>query len=232
MIHKNPPKCNQNPKSPDCKVVYSIPANVDKFVAAGSGGLDDPWGLAFDAEGYLYVSDTARNEIMKCDQSGRPVGSASNATWAHTLSEPYGLVWHNSTLYVASFNGVEIFDTSGNSLGYYGHASSNPPPLISRVVLAHDLAFEEGGRMYVSVVWPHKIFTYIAPNGAFSSEVSTLNAGLQNVNGLLWNQTSGILLAAGDDPGRVVRLSDPTPGTHTHTHHSHTPKFVQGVSRL
>ena len=30
MIHKNPPKCNQNPQSSDCKVVYSIPANVDK----------------------------------------------------------------------------------------------------------------------------------------------------------------------------------------------------------
>ena len=184
---------------------------VDNFVAASSGGLASPWGLAFGPDDHLYVSDTSTNSIMRYNQSGAPAGvSSSNATWARTLSEPYGIVWHNSTLYVSSYYGVERFNSTGTSLGYYGDASYNPPPGQTRVFLSYDTALGTDDMMYVSVIWPSRILVYSASDGTFNQTLSTTSTGLQYINGLAWDPVEDALLAAGDDPGRVVRFGTPS----------------------
>jgi len=57
--------------------------------------FDHPTGLAADAEGNLYVSDTFNGAVRRIT----PEGGVS--TVAQGLSEPTGLCWHNGVLYIA-----------------------------------------------------------------------------------------------------------------------------------
>ena len=176
------------------------------FVSNHAGGLGDPWGLTFDASGYLYVSDTTHNKIMRYDSSGSPAGASStDATWTATLSEPYGMVWHNDYLYVSSYSGVERFDSSGTSQGYFGHATNNPPPNISRLFVSYDVAMGNDGFMYASVLYPYKVFKYTQSDGTYSATVSMNTANILYTRGLLWDSSS--LIASGDDAGKVVKLN-------------------------
>ena len=43
----------------------STGAFIDTFVAPGSGGLDDPEGLAFGPDGHLYVSSFDSDEVLR-----------------------------------------------------------------------------------------------------------------------------------------------------------------------
>src|SRR5436190_22932126 len=50
-------------------MIYDLtPGSIVKpFVAAGSGGLDGPQGLAFGSDGNLYVASQHSNSVLKVD---------------------------------------------------------------------------------------------------------------------------------------------------------------------
>lgn len=54
---------------------------VDDFVPAGSGGMDDPYRLAFDSAGDLFVTALGSNQILR-------FGSQNEAVFTVTLSTP------------------------------------------------------------------------------------------------------------------------------------------------
>ncbi len=80
--------------------ILSINSNgsVSTFVGPSNPGLNEPWGLAFDGSGNLYVANYGNNTIEEFNSSG------TGAIFANTgLDEPIGLAFDSSgNLYVAN----------------------------------------------------------------------------------------------------------------------------------
>ena len=105
---------------------------------------------------------------------------------------------------------MERFNSTGGSLGYYGHAANTPPPTISRILQPADVVFGTDDRMYASPLYPYKVFVYLASDGTYYGTISTSDAGLAYPRGLVWDPVADVPLAAGDNPGKVIRIN---PGT-------------------
>ena len=88
--------------------------------------LDRPTNLAFDAEGYLYVTDIGRFQVVKFDRDGHfqsTIGKAGDNP-GH-FARPKGIaVDREGRLYAvdASFNNVQIFNHDGRLLMFFGDA--------------------------------------------------------------------------------------------------------------
>jgi DNA-binding beta-propeller fold protein YncE len=108
------------------------------------GQFHDPYGIALDAQGFIYVTDTANQRVQKLDPEGSVV-----ATWggqgsaAGQFDRPLGIALNSAagTLYVADRqNGrIQMFDLDGQFLGQ----------LASRDTLTA-LAVDGLGRLFVS----------------------------------------------------------------------------------
>jgi len=91
---------------------------------APSERLDRPTNLAFDREGYLYVTDAGRFQIVKFDRDGhfkRTFGRPGD-NYGH-FARPKGIALdRDGRLYAvdASFNNVQIFNGDGRLLMFFG----------------------------------------------------------------------------------------------------------------
>lgn len=86
--------------------------------------LDRPTNLAFDTEGYLYVTDFSRFQVLKYDRDGHFKARFGDlgADYGH-FARPKGLaVDKEGRLYAvdASFNNVQIFNRDGRLLLFFG----------------------------------------------------------------------------------------------------------------
>ena len=91
-----------------------------------ASGLNDPYGLAFDASGNLYVSNIGNNSIVKISATGN---KTVFATASNGLSDPEGLAFDSGGhLFVANAgNGtVEELDASGHFLSTFASGLSTP----------------------------------------------------------------------------------------------------------
>ncbi len=72
--------------------------------------LSHPTGLAVDADGSIFISDTGNGAIRRLDTEG-------NLTTVYTgLEEPTGLCWHKGALYIAETGRSRILRLSGSKL--------------------------------------------------------------------------------------------------------------------
>jgi DNA-binding beta-propeller fold protein YncE len=114
-----------DPKNSDIKVFDKASGDLVKRIAPkGADSLGIPTNLAFDEEGYLYVSDIGRFQVLKFDRDGHlksvvgRLGSSSG-----DFSRPKGVaVDHDGRIYVVdtSFDNVQIFNKSGQLLMFFG----------------------------------------------------------------------------------------------------------------
>ena len=87
------------------------------FVAAGSGGLSNPYGLAFGPDGNLYVSSVANNNILEYSGSTGAFLSTFVSAGSGGLNDPDGMVFgQDGNLYVSSA-GTESVDRFQGPLG-------------------------------------------------------------------------------------------------------------------
>lgn len=115
---------------------------IKKF---GSDKLDMPTNLAFDDEGYLYISDAARFQVVQYDRDGHELKKFGEigVDYGH-LARPKGVtVDRSGRLYVvdASFYKVQVFDTkSGQLLTFFGEGGTKPGSMIlpAQVVIDYD----------------------------------------------------------------------------------------------
>ncbi|MDE0526623.1 MAG: S8 family serine peptidase [Thaumarchaeota archaeon] len=144
---------------------------LDNFVSSRSNGLGKVWDVAFGPDGNLYVSDNTYRKIRQYNGTdGSPIGTS--AGWAATTGYPYGLVWNDDRLYVATTYGIEAFDASGSSLGYFGDASRNPSAAgAPRLSGAQDVAFCPDGKMYVAAYSINQILYYDADDGTYQGRI-------------------------------------------------------------
>lgn len=103
--------------------------------AIGAGGepserLDRPTNLAFDAEGYLYVTDVGRFQVVKFDRDGHFKGTFGRPgdNLGH-FARPKGIALdREGKLYAvdAAFNSVQIFNKDGRLLMFFGEGGDQP----------------------------------------------------------------------------------------------------------
>jgi len=101
---------------------------------APSERLDRPTNLAFDRDGYLYVTDVGRFQVVKFDRDGhfkRTFGMPGD-NLGH-FARPKGIaVDREERLYVvdASFNNVQLFNKEGRLLMFFGRSGDKPGALL------------------------------------------------------------------------------------------------------
>jgi sugar lactone lactonase YvrE len=92
--------------------------------------LDRPTNLAFDREGYLYVSDVGRFQVVKYDRDGhfKAAFGRPGDNLGH-FARPKGIALdRQGRLYAvdASFNNVQIFHPLGRLLMFFGQPGERP----------------------------------------------------------------------------------------------------------
>jgi hypothetical protein len=115
----------------------------------GSGGdpsqrLDRPTNLALDGEGYLYVTDLGRFQVVKFDRDGHfKMAFGSLGDGPGHFARPKGIaVDRDGHLYVvdAAFSNVQIFNKEGRVLMFFGGSGDQPGNFIlpAKVTLDFD----------------------------------------------------------------------------------------------
>ena len=96
--------------------------------------LDRPTNLAFDGEGFLYVTDFGRFQVVKYDRDGHFVLSLGRpGDGPGHFARPKGIgVDREGRIYAvdASFNNVQVFDRSGRVLMFFGEGGEAPGSLL------------------------------------------------------------------------------------------------------
>ena len=106
--------------------------------------LDRPTNLAFDGEGYLYVTDASRFQVVKFDRDGhfKSTFGMPGDSPGH-FARPKGIALdRDGHLFVvdASFGNVQLFDRSGRLLMFFGEGGERPGTFLlpAKVVIDYD----------------------------------------------------------------------------------------------
>jgi DNA-binding beta-propeller fold protein YncE len=121
---------------------------------APSERLDRPTNLAFDREGYLYVTDFGRFQVVKFDRDGhfKMTFGLPGDTPGH-FARPKGIALdRDGRLYVddASFNNVQIFNKDGRLLMFFGESGNQPGGLLLPAGVAIDYDNVQYFQQYVA----------------------------------------------------------------------------------
>jgi hypothetical protein len=130
----------------------STGAYVDDFIAASSGGLDEPSGIAIGPDGNLYVASSNTNRILRFNGQ---TGAYMNV-FATNAQIPVGITFGpGGDLYVASVNGLSVLrydGLTGASKGVFATTTAklSGNPALSAVWWPWDLTFRSNGSLYLS----------------------------------------------------------------------------------
>ncbi len=115
------------------KVLDKTSGELLKSIGAGgppAERLSRPTNLAFDRDGYLYVTDLGRFQIVKFDRDGhfKSTFGAPGDTMGH-FARPKGIsLDREGRLFVvdAAFSNVQIFASEGYLLSFFGEGKNQP----------------------------------------------------------------------------------------------------------
>ena len=103
------------------------------YNGSGNGQFSDPWGLAFDANNNLYVSEYNNNRVQKFNINGNFLlqigGYQLQGSRNVQLYSPSGIMIHNNKLYIAECNNhhISVFQLNGRFCRTIGSGRlSNP----------------------------------------------------------------------------------------------------------
>jgi DNA-binding beta-propeller fold protein YncE len=106
--------------------------------------LDRPTNLGFDRDGYLYVTDVGRFQVVKFDRDGhfKATFGRPGDNLGH-FARPKGIALDRAgRLYAvdASFNNVQIFAPDGRLLMFFGEPGNKPAGLVlpAKVTIDYD----------------------------------------------------------------------------------------------
>jgi C1A family cysteine protease len=126
--------------------------------------LDEPHGVAFDADGDVYVADTGNNrvQILSADGTYRATLGTGGGSGDYEFDSPHGVaVDSGGNVYVADSGNhrVQIYDSGlayVATLGVTGEAGSDNDHLNWPL----DVHVDENGNIYVADGWNHRVQKY------------------------------------------------------------------------
>jgi sugar lactone lactonase YvrE len=136
-------------------------AFLDVFVGSGSGGLDDPHGVAFGpSDGMLYVSSYGSHDVLRYNgATGAFVDRVASG-----LSQPLGLTFGNDgNLYIADHGAHKILRYNSSSGLLSDFVSARSGGLDS----PYRPAFGPDGNLYLGSAGTKQVLRYDGQTGAF-----------------------------------------------------------------
>ena len=196
------------------------------FGPAAHAKLNGPSGLAVDAAGNIYISDTGNNRVRKVDTSGVITTIAGNGAAGYSgdggpasaasLYSPRGLaVDGGGNVYIAdSINRrLRKVDTSGTITtvagnGTYGYTGDGGPATSASFGTLWDVAIDAAGNLFIADMNNHRvrrvdtsgIITTIAGNGtaAYSGDGGpAVSASLSSPRGVVIDRWGNLYIADG-----------------------------------
>ncbi len=126
---------------------------------AAGGTFNQPWGIAIDQQGFVYVADTWNHRIQKFDGEGNFISQWGYFGQAEAPTAFWGprdiAIDKNNRLFISDTGNkrIVVFDTDGNFLASYGQAGLLPGEFDEPV----GLAIGQDGRLYVADTWNQRI---------------------------------------------------------------------------
>ena len=151
------------------------------FTALVSSGLNNPYGLAFDQTGNLFVSNFGGNTISAIDSTGAIVNTITSGLF----NQPVGLAFDAlGNLYVANFDSSTISQiTPEGIVTTFCSTDLNGP---------HCLAFDQTGNLYVSNFNDNTI-AVIDPSGG--SSIFSTDSSLSGPTGVAFDASGNLLVS-------------------------------------
>ena len=184
---------------------------------SGDGGaaidaqLSWPKDIAFDAQGSLYIADTANNAIRK-------VSPAGVITTIAQANGPSGITVNGTgNLYTTDGNRVVKISAQGKSTpvagtGVKGYSGDGGPAIAAQLTNPTGLTFDRAGNLFIGdgasvrMVSPDGIITTVAGNGVvgFTGDGGPATSAQTGAWGLAFDNTGRLYVA--DPWDNVVRL--------------------------
>jgi len=204
-------------------------------VAATNTGLYDPYGVAMDAAGNLYIADTYNNSIRKVAANGIITTVAGNGSASYTgdgvaatntgLYDPYAVAvdaagnlyiadTYNNSLRKVGTNGIITTVAGNGSAGYDGDGgaainASLAYPYGVAVDAAGNLYIADSGNNSIRLVDTNGIITTVAGNGTggYSGDGgAATNASLADPVGLVLDVFGNLYIS--DSGNQLIRKVD------------------------
>ena len=176
--------------------------------AATAASLNEPYGLAFDGSGNLYIADGINHRIRKVTPSGIIFTFAGNgipafagdssAATAASLNFPAGIAFDDSgNLYIADTynNRIRKVNTSGiistfAGIGTVGFSGDGGAATAAKLYGPEGLAFDGSGNLYITDRYNDRIRKVSVSAGSTHSPI--YNAGYEKLN-VYPNPTGGMV---------------------------------------
>jgi predicted membrane-bound mannosyltransferase/DNA-binding beta-propeller fold protein YncE len=126
---------------------------------APGGTFNEPWDVAVDAEGFVYVADTWNHRIQKFTADGEFVQMWANFGGTESLYGLWGprsiVVDSNNQVYVTDTGNkrVIVYDTDGNAIGQFGGVGFDAGQFDEPV----GLAIDSTNVLYVADTWNRRV---------------------------------------------------------------------------
>jgi DNA-binding beta-propeller fold protein YncE len=138
-----------------------VPSGDDFADDAGAPGgtFNEPWDVALDADGFIYVADTWNHRIQKFTPQGEFVQMWATFGGTETMYGLWGprsiVIDGNNRLYVTDTGNkrIVVYDTDGIALGEFGGVGFDAGQFDEPV----GLAVNADGLLYVADTWNRRV---------------------------------------------------------------------------
>ncbi len=159
--------CNQRVQVYTSKYVYKATLGVTGVSGSDSAHFNNPWGVAVDASGAVYVADSENYRVQKCTLVGSGgtcstfagVAGVQGSDFGH-FSHPFAVVVDGAgRVYVSDEwnNRVLVFDAGGAFLGYIGGSWG---AFNGQWRGPEGMAVDDAGNVYVADSTNHRVQKY------------------------------------------------------------------------